>query len=167
MALLDVHIHVRAGATLLGTVRAVVELQARVYGHVLLEVALLLEALLAVRALQVRRQLVRVLHVRPQCRPRAARLGAVRADGVGAVVSEPMQTQAVLVLQPHHADGTLHRWCHHALMLQQMTLEGGFELELLATNVAHMRVQVLVYGLDVPSQSMHVGKAARERERER
>lgn len=52
-------------------------------------------------------------------------------------------------------------------MLQQMTLEGGFELELLATNVAHMRVQVLVYGLNVPSQSMHVGKAAKEREEDR
>lgn len=123
MSLLDVHIHVRAGATLLGAMRAIVELQSRVYGHVLLQIALLLETLLAVRALQVRGQLVRVLDVRAQCCARAARLGAVRADGVGAVVREPMQSQAVLVLQPYHAYGTLHRRRNNALMLQQMTLE--------------------------------------------
>lgn len=98
MPLLDVHIHVRTGATLLGTVRAIVELQSRVYGHVLLQIALLLETLLAVCALQIRGQLVRIFNVCPQCCARAARLGAVRADGVGAVVGEPMQPQAVLIL---------------------------------------------------------------------
>lgn len=51
-------------------------------------------------------------------------------------------------------------------MLQQMTLEGRFKLEFLATYIADMRMQILVYGLYVPSQPMHIGKAARERERE-
>lgn len=167
MPLLDVHIHVRTGATLLGTVRTIVELQSRVYGHVLLQIALLLKTLLAVCALQIRGQLVGIFDVRPQCCARAACLGAVRADGVGAVVGESMQPQTVLILQPDHAYRTLHRWRHNALMLQQMTLEGRFELEFLATYIADMRMQILVYGLYVPSQSMHIGKAARERQRKR
>jgi len=53
MSLFDVHIHVGTGSTFLGTMRAIVELQSRVYGHMLLQIALLLKALLTIRTLQI------------------------------------------------------------------------------------------------------------------
>lgn len=66
MSLLDVHIHVGATAAFLGAMGAIVELQTGMYGHMLLQIALLLKTLLAVRALQICRQFVGIFDVGAQ-----------------------------------------------------------------------------------------------------
>jgi len=117
VALFDVDVHVGAGAALLWAMRAVVQLQARMDGHVFVQVALLLECLLAECALQIGGQLVGVLHVTPERCARGAGLAAVRTHGVRAVVRESVEAQAVLVLQPDPAHRALHRRRHHTLVL--------------------------------------------------
>lgn len=159
VTLLNVDIHIGAGTALLGAMRTVVQLQARVDGHVLVQVALLLEGFLAERALQIGGQLVGIFDVTAERCARCAGLATMRTHGVRAVVCEAVQAQAVLVLQPNTADGALHSRGHDALVLQQMALEGGLELELLPANVANVTMQVFVDGLDVPSQAVYIGKA--------
>jgi len=45
-----------------------------------------------------------------------------------------------------------------------MAVEGGFELELLAADVANVAMQVLVDGLDVASQPVYIRKAVTDKQ---